>query len=218
MGIVQELEERRNAILEEMRSIRSMRRGTINEQYFTVPVKGTEKTKLQGPYYVLSRREGEGTVSQRLRSSELEQAKRDIAAHKKFVLLCREFEQLTTRLTALEREEPRGSRKKNDADRLRTGAGSNPDSRKDTSSPEAGPGGMGGSLAGGSSVAGREASGGVAQGDRMRPKAGTGGLRVWYADGKPGSQDEGAVDHAWACTLWPLDVPVPGLQRDAVSR
>ncbi len=34
---------------------------------------------------------------------------------------------------------------------------------------------MGGSLAGGSSVAGREASGGVAQGDRMRPKAGTGG-------------------------------------------
>ncbi len=74
MGIVQELEERRNAILEEMRSIRSMRRGTINEQYFTVPVKGTEKTKLQGPYYVLSRREGEGTVSQRLRSSELEQA------------------------------------------------------------------------------------------------------------------------------------------------
>ncbi len=112
MGIVQELEERRNAILEEMRSIRSMRRGTINEQYFTVPVKGTEKTKLQGPYYVLSRREGEGTVSQRLRSSELEQAKRDIAAHKKFVLLCREFEQLTTRLTALEREEPPGEPEK----------------------------------------------------------------------------------------------------------
>ena len=63
MGIVQELEARRNAILEEMRSIRSMRRGTINEQYFTVPVKGTRKTKLQGPYYVVSRREGERTVT-----------------------------------------------------------------------------------------------------------------------------------------------------------
>ena len=112
MGIVQELEARRNAILEEMRSIRSMRRGTINEQYFEVPVKGTEKTKLQGPYYVVSRREGERTVSQRLRSSELEQAQRDIAAHKRFLLLCREFEQLTTRLTELEREEPPGEPEK----------------------------------------------------------------------------------------------------------
>jgi hypothetical protein len=112
MGIVQELEARRNAILEEMRSMRSMRRGTINEQYFEVPVKGTDKTKLRGPYYVISRREGERTVSQRVRSSELEQAQRDIAAHKRFLLLCREFEQLTTRLTELEREEPRGEPEK----------------------------------------------------------------------------------------------------------
>jgi hypothetical protein len=112
MGIVQELEERRSAILEEMRSIRSMRRGTINEQYFEVSVKGTEETKLQGPYYVVSRREGERTVSQRLRSSELEQAQRDIAAHKRFLLLCREFEQLTTRLTELEREESPGEPEK----------------------------------------------------------------------------------------------------------
>ena len=112
MGIIQQLETRRNAILDEMRSLRSMRRGTINEQYFTVPVKGTEKTKLQGPYYVVSRREEERTVSQRLRSSELEQARKDIAAHKRFVLLCREFEQLTTRLGALEREESWGEPEK----------------------------------------------------------------------------------------------------------
>ena len=106
MDTMQELEARRNAILEEMRSIRSMRRGTINEQYFRAPVKGTGKTKPQGPYYVVSRREGERTVSQRLRPVELEQAKRDIAAHKRFLVLCREFEQVTTRLTEREREEP----------------------------------------------------------------------------------------------------------------
>ena len=106
MDTMQELEARRNAILEEMRSIRSMRRGTINEQYFRVPVKGTGKAKLQGPYYVVSRREGERTVSQRLRPFELEQAQRDIAARKRFALLCRQFEQLTTRLMELERDEP----------------------------------------------------------------------------------------------------------------
>jgi hypothetical protein len=104
---VQELEIRRNAILEEMRSIRSMRRGTINEQHFKTRLKWKKGVVLQGPYYVLSRREGEKTVSKRLRSpAELERAREDIVAQKRFMTLCREFEQLTTRLGELERQEP----------------------------------------------------------------------------------------------------------------
>ena len=104
---VQELEVRRNAILEEMRSIRSMRRGTINEQHFKTRLKGKKGIVLQGPYYVLSRREGEKTVSKRLRSAaELEQARKEVVAHKRFMTLCREFEQLTTKLGELERKEP----------------------------------------------------------------------------------------------------------------
>jgi hypothetical protein len=105
MDMIQELETRRNSILEEMRSIRSMRRGTINEQYFKVPLKGREETRLQGPYYVLSRREGKKTVSERLGSlGEVDEARTDVAAYKRFSLLCREFEQLTTQLGELERE------------------------------------------------------------------------------------------------------------------
>ena len=104
MDTVQQLESRRNAILEEMRSIRSMRRGTVNEQYFKTRLKGRKGIVPQGPYYVLSRREGEKTVSKRLRSvGELEQAQKDVAEYKRFLGLCQEFERLTARLGELER-------------------------------------------------------------------------------------------------------------------
>jgi len=106
MDTVQQLEARRNGILEQMRSIRSMRRGTINEQYFKTRLKGRKGRVHQGPYYVLSRREEEKTVSRRLRSAaELEQAQKDVAEYKRFLGLCQEFERLTARLGALERDE-----------------------------------------------------------------------------------------------------------------
>ena len=105
MDTVQQLESRRNAILEEMRSIRSMKRATINEQYFKTRLKGRRGMVHQGPYYVLSRREGEKTVSKRLRVTELEQAQKDVAEYKRFLGLCQEFERLTARLGELERGE-----------------------------------------------------------------------------------------------------------------
>ncbi len=104
MDTVQQLEARRNGILEEMRSIRSMKRGTINEQYFKTRLKGKKAMVHQGPYYVLSRREEERTVSRRLRSAaELEQARKDVVEYKRFLGLCQEFERLTGRLGELER-------------------------------------------------------------------------------------------------------------------
>ncbi len=107
MENVQQLEARRNAILEEMRAIRSMRRGSINEQYFPTRLKGRKGIVRLGPYYVLSKREGQKTVSRRLRSAaELEQAQKDVAEYKRFLGLCQEFERLTARLGELERGEP----------------------------------------------------------------------------------------------------------------
>jgi hypothetical protein len=104
MDTIQHLESRRNAVLEEMRSIRSMRRGTVNEQYFKTRLKGRKGIMRQGPYYVLSRREGDKTVSKRLRSvGELEQAQKDVAEYKRFLGLCQEFEHLTARLGELEK-------------------------------------------------------------------------------------------------------------------
>lgn len=69
MDTVQQLETRRNAILEEMCSIRSMRRGTINEQYFKARLKRRNGMMHQGLYYVLFRGEAEKTVSRNLQST-----------------------------------------------------------------------------------------------------------------------------------------------------
>lgn len=104
MKTLSEIENRRDSVLQEMRSIRSMKRGTINEQYLKVPQKGSEPA-LRGPYQILSRREGNKTVSERLTTpAQLEQAKRDVAAHRKFVELCKNFELLTEKMVMIERQ------------------------------------------------------------------------------------------------------------------
>jgi hypothetical protein len=99
MDTVRQLEQRRERILEQLRQIRSMRRGTINEQYLKVPHKGQAEPALCGPYYVLSRFRGGKTVSQRLTSpQQVEQARSDVAAYQRFAALCREYEQVTEQL------------------------------------------------------------------------------------------------------------------------
>lgn len=94
---------RREAITKEMLSIRAMRRGTINQQYLKVARVGKKEPSLCGPYYVFSRWVGGRTVSERLSAGqELEKAREDIAAHKKYLALCKEFEELTEQLTEME--------------------------------------------------------------------------------------------------------------------
>ena len=106
MDTIKEVEDKREIILNEMRAIRSMKRGTINEQYFKMQSKGRNEPVLRGPYYVISRREGGKTVSERLSSPEiLKQAQDDVAAYKRFVELCKEYEVLTEKLGQLERSD-----------------------------------------------------------------------------------------------------------------
>ena len=113
MDTVRQIEQRRDALLREMGAIRSMRRGTINEQYLKVPRRGGAEGGRCGPYFVLSRSEGGRTVSRRLTSpQQLAQAKDDVAAYQRFVALCREYERLTEQLGQLERGGADGGREK----------------------------------------------------------------------------------------------------------
>ncbi len=115
MTTLDQVEARRSAVLEEMRAIRAMRRGTINEQFLNVYHKGIKEPVARGPYYVLSRYDPERakTQSRRLTSKqEVDQTRRDVEAYQRFVSLCREFELLTERLGELEREVPEHEAKK----------------------------------------------------------------------------------------------------------
>jgi len=104
MDSLQQLEARRLAILDSMKAIRSLRRGSITEQFFPILRQGQKQAARRGPYYVLTRHRGRKTVSQRLTTPEaLHQAQSDIEAFKRFLALCHEFEQLTEKLGELER-------------------------------------------------------------------------------------------------------------------
>lgn len=105
MDEIKEIEMRRDAVLKQMRVIRSLKRGTIAQQYLKVKHKGKKEPVERGPYYVFARWNGHKTVSKRLTSaSALESARSDVAAQKRFMELCKEFEELTERLGELERQ------------------------------------------------------------------------------------------------------------------
>jgi len=112
MQTVAEIGARRKAILQELAGMRSLRRGTLTEQYFQVRRRGESAPVRRGPYYVLSRREGKRTVSRRVRRAEVEATRAELAAQHRFRELCREYEELTERLGEWERAEDEATRKK----------------------------------------------------------------------------------------------------------
>jgi len=120
MKRIEEIEARRKEILKEMGQIKSMKRGTLTEQYLKVRHRGKKEPVLRGPYYVLSRHAGGGTVSRRVSLKELSKVRRELEEAKRFRELCREFEELTEELGLLVgRADEDGREKKRLNSRLR---------------------------------------------------------------------------------------------------
>jgi Family of unknown function (DUF6788) len=109
MNEISKIEARRKEILKEVGEMRSMRKGSVTEQFLRVPQKGKEPA-MRGPYHTYTRKERGKTVGRRLKSKEVERFKGDVKAFHRFHALCQEYAELTERLgdiegTIAEREE-----------------------------------------------------------------------------------------------------------------
>ena len=106
MKHIHELEARRTQVLRELAAIRSLRKGSLNEQWFPV-VRGAKKTgQRRGPYYVWTYKGGNRTVSERLKGEQaVAYARRQAQDYRRFKDLCAQLEQLTQQLGEAERQE-----------------------------------------------------------------------------------------------------------------
>jgi hypothetical protein len=104
MNPIQTIEARRQAILEEMNSIRRVVRGTFKEQMLPVPHRGKKQPVLRGPYFLLARWEHGKTRSRRIPLQEVAFVKEGAENYKRLKELCEQFAALTERLGELERQ------------------------------------------------------------------------------------------------------------------
>lgn len=106
MNTIAELEQRRRELLQEMESIRAMRRGTVAEQFLKGQVKGKKEPVERGPYFVFVRKVDGKSQSQRLRSpEEVQRTRQEVCNYRRFEQLVKEFAELTERLGELDSEQ-----------------------------------------------------------------------------------------------------------------
>ena len=102
---IQEWEARRNQVLRELAAIRSLRKGSLNEQWFPIVRDGKRTKEFRGPYFVWTCKAGKKTVSERLNDAQaIARARQDAANYRRFRELCVELERLTAHLGQAERK------------------------------------------------------------------------------------------------------------------
>jgi len=109
------LEDRREHILQQIRAIDRLRRGSLSRQFFKK--RRSHSKAPQGPYYVLQGYVQGQKFSERVPAAQAAQLQPLVANYKRFEELAEEFVSVTDQITRLAEEQPdakKNSRRKPD--------------------------------------------------------------------------------------------------------
>jgi transposase len=117
-----QLEARREQILQQIKSIDQLRRGTLSRQFFKKRRSGSKAR--QGPYYVLQGYIQGQKFSERIPAGQASQVEPLVANYKRFEQLAEEFVSVTDQLTRMSQAAP--DAKKNSRPKLDRNASGKP--------------------------------------------------------------------------------------------
>ena len=99
-----QLEQRRDQILQQMKAIDRLRRGSLSRQFFKKPHSASQAQ--QGPYYVLQGYIHGRKFSERVPADQAPQIEPLVANYQRFEKLAQEFVSVTDQLTRLSQAAP----------------------------------------------------------------------------------------------------------------
>ena len=99
-----QLEQRRDQILQQMKTIDRLRRGSLSRQFFKRPHAASQPQ--QGPYYVLQGYIQGQKFSERIPADQAPQIEPLVANYKRFEQLAEDFVSVTDQLTRLSQSAP----------------------------------------------------------------------------------------------------------------
>jgi len=110
MPEIYQLATRRQEIVEEIDTIKSMRKGTLNTRYNKVTNKKGEEV-LNGPYYVLTKKGvGNKTISEPIPATVAPRVQEEVENYKRFKQLADEYMEVCEKLSQFSDAEDEGKK------------------------------------------------------------------------------------------------------------
>ncbi|MCL2153841.1 MAG: hypothetical protein FWH57_13005 [Oscillospiraceae bacterium] len=110
MSELMQLAARRNEIVDEIGTIKSMRKGTLNTNYNKVTNKKGEDV-FNGPYYILTKRGADNkTVSERISAADAPRIQEEVDNYKRFRQLTDEYIDVCEKLSQFSDAEDEGKK------------------------------------------------------------------------------------------------------------